>query len=898
MGFLPDLQYRLRSLFRRTAVERELNEELRFHLEQEAEKNVRAGMQPAEAMRAARLAFGGLERIKEETRDARGVSLVEAVLGDLRYAARGLRASPGFTLAVVATLGLGIGANAAMFGVIDRLMVRPAPYLRDADRVHRVYLASTHRGRESVERGYAYSRYLDLKNGTTGFSRMVASAGRKLAIGTGDDAMERNVSAVSAGLFGLFNAPPELGRYFTEDEDRVPVGEKVVVLSHGYWKSRYGGDPAVLGKSIQIGPAVYTIVGVAPERFVGFDTDEPPVAFIPITTYAGVFRGQDPSSYYTTYQWGWLDILAERKPGVSVDAASAELTTAYRRSWDAERALEPRLDAKEISKPRAMAGPVQRARGPHAEQGAQVIYWIGGVGLIVLLIACANVANLLLARALRRRREIAVRLALGISRARLMGQLLTESLLLSLLGGAAGLFVAQWGGAVLRALFLPSGDSSAVFSDRRTVVFAVAVALATGILTGLAPMFHAGREDLATTLKAGVREGTFRRSRTRSALLVFQAALSVVLLIGAGLFVRSLQNVRAMRLGFDVDPVLYVRINPRGTTLSDAQREALTERLLEEAKALPGVESATRALTVPFWDTWSQRLFVAGIDSVARLGEFTLQAASPEFFRTVGTRIVRGRGLLDEDRKAAPPVVVVSEAMAALLWPGRDAIGKCIRMSADTMPCITVVGVAENMRQNSLTDDAQLHYYLPLAQFHSSEAELFVRTRGVAAAQAKMVTQRLQQLMPGASYLTATPMSEIIGIHQRSWQMGATTFVAFGTLALALAALGLYSVIAYDVAQRRHEMGVRVALGAQGSDISRLVVRQALGFVATGVLLGGAIALVSGRWLGVLLFHESPRDPAVFAAVGSVLLVVAIAASAIPARRAARVDPTIALRLE
>jgi len=898
MAILPDLRFRLRAIFRREALERELDEELRFHLEQEAEKYARTGLSQDEAMRQARLAFGGLEAIKEDARDARGIGWLDTVLRDLRYAVRGIRVAPGFAAAVVLTLGLGIGANAAMFGIIDRLMFRPAPYLHDPARVHRVYLASTWRGKDNVERGYQYTRYLDLARWTTSFSQLAAVAGRTLAVGTGEDAREMNVGAVSATFFGFFDARPALGRFFTEDEDRVPLGTQVAVLSHAFWQARYGGRPDVLGASIQIGPAVYTIIGVAPKGFIGVEDEAPPVAFVPITAYAGVFRSQDPSSYYTTYNWGWLDILTRRNPGVSLATATADLTAAYQRSWEAERALGANMAPLAVARPHAIAAPVQPLRGPLAGQDGQVIAWIGGVALIVLVIACANVANLLLGRALRRRREIAVRLALGVSRGRLLAQLLTESLLLAVLGGVAGLLLAEWGGRVLRAVFLPPGASAGVIGDRRTLVFAAVAALVTGTLAGLAPLLHAGRDDLATTLKSGVREGTYHRSRLRNLLLVFQATLSVVLLVGAGLFVRSLHNVRGMRLGYDVEPLLHVTGNPRGTVLTEEERAALSRRLAEEARTIPGVENAALALTLPFWDTWSQGLYVQGIDSVQRLGQFTLQAGSPEFFRTAGTRILRGRGITSDDRAGAPLVVVVSDAMARVLWPSRDAIGQCLRMNADTMPCITVVGIAENMRQSSLREDAQLHYYLPIEQFHPADASLYVRTRGDAAPYAETVRRRLQALMPGTSYLTVTPLSEIIGAQQRSWRMGATMFVAFGVLALVLAALGLYSVIAYDVTQRRHELGVRAALGARRGDLTRLVVKQGLVFVAAGIGLGGVIALVSGPWVAGLLFDESPYDPVVFGAVAAVLLIVALAATAIPAARAARVDPNIALRFE
>jgi predicted permease len=491
-----------------------------------------------------------------------------------------------------------------------------------------------------------------------------------------------------------------------------------------------------------------------------------------------------------------------------------------------------------------------------------------------------------------------VRLALGVSRRRLLAQLLTESVVLAALGGLAGLLVAWWGGAILRSLFQPASSPPASIADSRTVAFAALATLLVGVATGLAPALHAGSRDLTEALKAGAREGVHQRSRTRTALLLVQAALSVVLLVGAGLFVRSLQHVRALRLGYDVDPVLYVEREARGMVLTDAERIATAQRLLEQARTLPGVTSVSLGLTVPFWDTWGEDLYVTGIDSVRRLGSFTLQGGSPEYFATTGTRILRGRGITTEDRAGAPRVVVVSQAMAQRLWPGQEALGQCIRIEADTMPCTTVVGIAENIKQNSLTDDSGLHYFLPIAQFHPEAAVLFVRTRDAAAASAEMVRRSLQRLMPGISYVIVTPMHDIIAPQERAWQAGATMFLALGALALVLAAIGLYSVIAYHVAQRTHELGVRIALGAGTGNVLGLVVGEGVRFAAAGILIGGAIAFAAAGMARPLLFDVSPHDPLVFGGVAAALLAVAVVASAIPAIRATRVDPTVALRVE
>jgi putative ABC transport system permease protein len=526
-----------------------------------------------------------------------------------------------------------------------------------------------------------------------------------------------------------------------------------------------------------------------------------------------------------------------------------------------------------------------------------LVAFAGAVGF-VLLLACANVANLLLARALRRRREIALRLALGVSRARLLSQLLTESVLLAVLGGAAGIFIAHFAGAVLRANLLEKSEAAAGFRDPRTVLFAAAAALAVGVLTGLAPIVQARRADLTADLKAGSREGTYHRSAARVALLVMQGALSVVLLIGAGLFVRSVRNVQSVRLGYDVDPVLLVDLNMRDVKLDSTATIALRRRLLETVKTIPGVENASLRNTVPFWSTWSMDLFVEGIDSVRRLGQFDLNAVSPEHFATLGTRILRGRGITAQDVEQAPRVAVVSQNMARVLWPGKDAIGQCMKVTADTVPCTYIVGIAENIKEQSLAADSGYYYYLSAAQFRPQTGGLFVRVRGDADRFKETIRRHLQREMPGAAYVTITPLSEIVGPQKRSWRLGATMFVAFGALAMVLAAIGLYSVLAYNVAQRTHELGVRRALGAQVADVVRLVVKDGLWVAGVGVVLGGAAAWWAGRFVEPLLFGVKARDPFVFGAVALVLLTVAIGASWMPALRAGRVDPNVALRAE
>ena len=893
---LSDLRFRLRAVFQRAAVERELNDELRFHLEREVEKHVAAGISRAEAERRARLSFGGLDRIKDDSRDARGLSLVDVLSQDIRYAARGLKAKPGFTAAVVLTLGLGIGANAAMFRVVDRLLFRAPPYLIDPASTHRVYLQWAQDGKTRSDRGIQYTRYLDFQRATSSFDLAGVFVTRSMAVGTGQDARELPVTANSASFFELFSARPVIGRLFGPDDDKRPIGAAVAVLAYEFWQSQYGGRRDVLGTRIQIGDNLCTIIGVAPRGFVGIPDGSAPVAFIPVTLFAGTATHQEHASdYYADYHWNFLELVLRRKPGPSLATASADLTQAYHQSLRLEESQNPGGPPLILSQNFAVLGPTQLERGPEAGAQVKVVTWVSGVAIIVLLIACANVGNLLLAHALRRRREIAVRLALGVSRARLVSQLLTETLMLAVAGGVAGLVFGQLAASVLASIFLPGEPSLRVAGDARTIVLVGGITLLAGVAIGLVPVIAAGRDDFATTLKAGAREGTYQRSRVRSALLILQSTLSVLLLIGAGLFVRSLHNVRSIRLGYDADNLIYVSRHLRGARMRGPEQAAQSVELMERARAIPGVVSASRAITVPMSNSWSMPVYVPSFDTTRHRG-VQLQSVSPEFFATMGTRIVQGRAFTTTDREGAPLVAVISLAMSKQFWPGKSPIGQCFKQRADSTPCITVVGVAENIKVRNLTAESGLYYYLPIAQFHDDEGGVFVRTRGDADAFVETVRRQLQGVMPGATYIRVTPMHKFVDPQRQSWESGAKMFLAFGVLAHILAALGLYSVIAYNVAQRTHELGVRIALGAGGRHLTRLVVGQAMRFAVAGALIGGTLALWSGRWIAPLLYETSPKDAVVYSVVIATLLVVAIGASAIPALRASRVDPNVALR--
>jgi predicted permease len=877
----------------------DLRAELESHLEMQAAEYVRRGMSREHARRQALLDSGGVTRAAEATRSIYAFAWLENALADVRYALRGFAARPWFTGVVVATLALGVGVNVSMFAYLDRLFLRPPRYLVKPETVHRIYLQSTASdGRRRTAGRTEYGRYLDFLRWNRSMSDIAAFAYRRTAVGDGEQAREMDIAAVSASFFGFFDASPVVGRYFTVEEDTPPAGEPVAVLGFAYWRGHYGGSRDILGQTLRIGTVRYTIIGVAPPGFHGVGDGVRPIVFVPATTYGASMRAM----YYNRYSWTYVGMLGRRNPNVSVAAANADLTNAFRLSWNAERGITTEPAADNRDGPTAVAGPVLLERGPQAGAASRVAIWIGGVAFIVLLVACANVANLLLARAVRRRREIAVRRAIGGTPARLLQQLLTESLVLAIIGSAAGLLGAWAAATALPRVFAAAEQVDGVLTDARTLAFAAALALLTAILAGLLPALQSRGGDLAGALKVGYREAGYRRSRTSTGLLLAQTAMSVVLLVGAGLFARSVDELRSVRLGYDPERLLYARGELRGTRLTESEEVALMERLVSEARRVPGVISATTAISVPFSGGEVQDLHIDGVDSIHSLGRFELQAGTPEYFTTMGTRILRGRGITAEDRASTPRVAVVSAAMAEVLWRREDALGKCFRLDTEGAPCTTVVGIAENIRTRGFGSDGEFHYYLPLSQyvaiFGPPGIEMFVRVDGDPGIIAGPLRALLQAQMPGTSYVNIVPFQDIIEPAMQPWTSGARMFLTFGGLALLLAAIGLYAVIAFAVAHRTQEIGIRIALGARMSNVLGLVLEDGLRVSLAGVLIGTVVALAASNRIGGLLFGVSPRDPTVYGVVAVAMIVVSAVACLVPALRAARVHPAVALRSE
>ena len=898
-----------RLAIRRPALtEQDVDAEIAFHLEARAAQLIARGMSPDAAAAEAWRRFGDVEIARHTltssaTRRETRMQLRE-ILGnvgqDLRYAARGMRKNPGFTAAVVLTLALGTGANATMFGVVDRLLLQPPAHLRAPNEVNRVYLtANGDNFGMSIGTNQSYRRYQDLRTHVRTASYVAASYETELVFGTGEAAREESVGLVSASFWPMFGVQPALGRFFTDAEDQLPQGTAVAVIGYGYWQSHFGGARDVLGKPIRIGRSDYTIIGVTPPGFSGIALRSV-AAFLPITAGgADIFTeiGVD-DRWRESYRVGWLQTLVRRKPNVSVEVAAADFTNAYRLSLETQRPTEPpgRVPRADSLRARAELASVIQDRGPRRSQEATVAVWLVGVSLLVLLMACANVANLLVARAIRRRREIAVRLAVGVSRGRLLAQLLSESTLLAIVGGAVGVLVAQWGGGILRAVLLPDVDWTSTVLDLRVVAVTVFLAIVAGLLTGLAPMRQLSRADVVSDLRTGGRGVSLRGSRLRRGLLVLQGAISVVLLVGAGLFVRSFHNVRSLDLGFQPEHVLLAELSARGAPIDSARRIELMERLRERALTVPGVQHAAHTLTIPFSLEWNQYLVVPGIDTASLRDLFYINPVGPDYFETMGTPLVRGRGITDADRVGSQPVAILSQAAVKRIWPSEDPLGKCVKLQADG-PCHVVVGIVGDIRVE-FNEGPGRHVYVAATQVPAPDSRIFVRTRNEAATQAEVVRRALQEVVPGAAYVSTRLLDGIVAPEMRSWRLGATMFTIFGLLALVVAAIGLYSVVAYDVSQRTRELGVRVALGASAGAVLRLVVSEGVRVVALGLALGAIVALAFARKVGPMLYDVSAKDPLTYAGVVGMLLVVAVVASLAPAVRAARVDPNVALRAD
>jgi putative ABC transport system permease protein len=859
---------------------------MRFHIDMRAEDNERAGMTPGEARREAERRFGRLTSMKERGYEVRGGRWLETFWRDCRYAARSLRRSPGFALVAVGTLALGIGANTAIFSVVNAALLRPLPY-RDPSGIVLLWGADRVTG---AERGQVSATDVaDWRAQARSFEAVATYGDWRPLLSEGAGEPERLPAAqVGDGFFDVMKGRPLLGRAFLPEEQEGGK-DAVVVLGYGLWQRRFGGDPSIVGRTIKLSGRPHTVVGVMPPDFTSLPAgllQEPAELYRPVAEQpAEAERGSRH-----------LRAIARLKPGVALEQAQAEMTTIAGRISEAHPTENTNYGVRVTPLREDLVGNVRPA----------LLLLFGAVGF-VLLIACANVGNLLLARAGARRREIAIRAALGAGRGRIVRQLLTESMLLSLLGGGLGLLAAAWGTGVVGrvgAQLVPWLGRVEV--DARILAFTFAVSVLTGIVFGLAPALQASRPDLNASLKEGGRSVAGAGGRLRGALVVAEVALSLVLLVGAGLLIKSVARLRGVDPGFTAEGVATMNLwLPSAKYQKGADQHEFYARLAERVGGIPGVEAVGVTSVLPVSGNFDGRTVeVEGrAYGAGERPEVENYYVSPGYLRAMSIRLTRGRAFTDADSKDAPPVVLVSETMARRQWGDEDPLGKRLRYydpyASKDVPWRTVVGVVADVKLTGLDTKGTQGLYAPEAQSPSPAMTLVVRTgAGDPAAVVPAVRREIAALDKDLAVFNVKTMGELVADSLLLRRFSMLLLGAFAALALVLASVGIYGLIAYTVTQRTHEIGVRVALGAQRSDVFRLVVGRGMRLTLAGVGAGVVAALGLTRLMESLLFGVSASDPPTFAAIALLLTLVSLAACYVPARRATRVDPLIALRYE
>jgi putative ABC transport system permease protein len=909
MSVWSGIRARLRALFRRTEADRELDEELRFHLDMETEKYLREGLSPALARRRARLALGSRERYREEHRDVRGMRWAEWLVQDAAYAARGLWHNGGFTLVALLTLGLGMGANTAAFGVVDALLYREPSGAGEPEALFRVRLsqAPVAGGGQAEYRPVwtSYPEYRDLSERSEGMLALAAYRQRTVIYGRGEAAREITAVTATRNYWGTLGVRPALGRFPAEPGEHGD--DAVAVLGYDFWQREFGGDRDVLGREIVVSSNAVVVIGVAPRHFRGIDLD-PIDVYLPIEleTRFSLPEILDSRNAY------WLWLVGRREAGITADAASARLTALLRALHEEypKTTAAATVDLLPVSERFAIYG-----------RTSPVPLWLLGVTAAVLLIACGNVSNLLLARGAGRRREFAIRSAIGASRGRIVLQVLTESILLALAGGVASLGFALSTARLLHLLDIPRLDP---LIDVRVLAFAFVIALVTSVLVGLLPALRASRSDVEAELKSATPRATYDRSRVRAVLTMVQVALSVVLLVNAGLFIRSLHNVMAINADVDVDRLLVASLRiQRGTP--PGQVLAMKKAGLERLRTLPDVESAELSSGAPFFAGLGLMTLdpaMAGLPEGTQLSAVPL-TVGPEYFRTVGLHLRAGRLIEPTDRSGTPPIIVVNATMARLFGGERGVLGRCLPLIRDG--CVEVAGVVSDSKFIEPIEASRPAIYYPVAQrdltYLANSLVLLVRTKDASAATMATIRRELlatasRSSSPGDARDTAGPatpanvqyanvqyidvqsIGELLRPKLQPWRVATVIFTFFGVIAFVLAGIGLYGVVAYLVAARRPEMGIRIALGAAPGRILSLVLGEGVRLVAIGGVAGFALAFGVSRLLESRMYGVRPVDALTWGGVAMLLGGVAVGASFVSAVRATRVDPNIALRAD
>jgi putative ABC transport system permease protein len=876
------LRRRWLALRRRDELERELDEELRFHVQRETEKNLAQGMNDEEARRAALVTFGGVARTSKECRDARGMRVVEEVYQDLRFGSRMLRAQPGLSLIAIITLALGIGANTAVFSVVNAVLLRPLSH-PDPDQLVRLNLFGPLAGEQHSVLGDADFVALRERNRTLAAVAAVMRVSDGFTFVGGGGPEQVGGAWVSADFFEVLRAPPALGRTFARGEDREG-SPRLAVIGHGFWQDRLGGDAAALGRAISLDGRQYTVIGIMP---AGFRT-----AVTPGVQVWAAMQIAPPAARPPYY----LRCIGRLLPGVSQEQAAADASTIARQLR--EQYPNTQYTAYEVE-------PLARSIVGDSQRALLVLF---GAVLSVLLIASVNLANLLLARGTSRQRELAVRAALGASRWRIVRQLSTESALLAALGGAVGLLLAIWG---VRFVPLAAPDGlprmEEVSIDVWVLGFTVVVSIASGLVFGVVPALQLSRPDLNESIKeaggAGGHSGA--RHRLRSMLVIAEVALAFILLTGAGLMIRSFVKLQSVDGGFQPDRVLTMVVNAQETKYPKEEHVGqLQTRLVSALQSLPGVESAALSMALPpnllvMTNPFTVEGQIPASADMQPLAEELL--ITPDYFGTLGIRLRAGRVFTDADRDGAPEVVVINQTMARRYFRGVDPVGRRMQ-TGDYQPTnswYTVVGVVDDVKYQGLNAEPAPTIYVPYAQ-HLWWRSMYVAVRasGDPLAIAAAVQERIRSVDRDLPILEVKSMEQVVSESLARPRAFTVLLGVFGAVALILAAIGVYGVMAYTVRTRTREIGIRMALGARVRDVLRMVIADGMKRAAIGIAIGllGSFGLT--RLLGGSLFGVSPLDPATLAGTGALLATVMLLACAIPARRVARTDPSLSLRHE
>jgi predicted permease len=804
---------------------------------------------------------------------------------DLRYGLRMLVKNPGVTAAAVLSLALGIGANATIFTWVKSVLINPLPGVPEPGRMY--VLAA--QARDGDDRSFSYPNFRDIRAHATTFEPILQDD-VLLSVSDGRQADRAFGLLVSGNYFDVVGTRPLHGRTFVKAEDQTPGGAPVLVISYAFWQRRFGADTSVVGRAVNVNDRAYTIVGVMPPDFLGTALGLAADAWVPIMQQPEL---QPVGNRLEARGSAWAQAMVRLRDGVSLEMAQAELET-----------IRAQLEREYPTNEGWRLAIVPVFNSPWGAPMAlrPVLLVLVGVVAAVLLIACANIANLLLSKAVGRRREIAVRLSLGASRARIMRQLLVESLMLSLLGGVAGFAVAWWSAGLLMA-FVPPTDipiNLGLRVDGSVLLFTAAASIATGLIFGLAPALHASSPQLTQTLRdeSGRTSASGTRQRLRHSLVVAQVALCLVLLVGAGLFLQSLRRAGHLQPGFDPSNVVMASFDvfPAGYDL--ARGLVFQRQLLERLRALPGVERASLARTIPLGFSGNSSIGIGVEGYQPKKDEqvvITYNEVSDGYFDTLRIPIVGGRAFTERDVDGAPPAVIVNETMARRYWPDGDPVGRYITVGRDR---VQVVGVAKDGKYRSLNENPRPYMYFPLAQRYRSAVKLHVRSNAETGAILNAIRRVFQDLDADLPITETMPISDHLEQAVFAQRIAATLLAIFGALALTLAAVGLYSVMAYAVSQRTHEMGIRLALGASPGELRRMVVSSGMKVAAIGLAVGAVGAAGVSRLLTSLLNGVSPTDPLTFGVVIATLAGVAFLAAFIPARRASAVDPIVALRYE